>query len=262
MKHTLSRLRSYFWFTPLVWSYTAVLGVLSLLSSFFDKDGHIQHVFARLWSRMILATVLSRVTIEGLERLPAGAAVWAVNHASALDIPVIYANLPRQFRIMAKKELFRYPFMGWHLQRSGQIAIDRDDARASVRSLARAADSLRSGMPLMVFPEGGRSLDGCIQPFLGGAFLAAIRAGVPVVPMVIVGAFEILPMNSYHLQPGPVQLVIGEPIPPEGYKPRDMDAFADRVRSAIEDMYYARAKVMRPQAQASPAQEQAPGSAV
>ena len=115
----MSRLRSYLLLDPLIWLYTIVLGTLSLISSLFDRSGRIQHGFARLWSRMILGTIGVPVTVEGLEKIDtAKAHVYVVNHLSALDIPVLYLHLPFQFRILAKRELFRYPFMGWHLRRS------------------------------------------------------------------------------------------------------------------------------------------------
>src|SRR5258708_36261531 len=109
----LSRLRSYFFWDPLVWLYTIVLGCCSLLCSLFDGSGRIQHSFARLWSRMILGTIGAPLRVEGLEKIDTSKAhVYVVNHLSALDIPIMYAYLPFQFRILAKKELFRYPFMG------------------------------------------------------------------------------------------------------------------------------------------------------
>jgi 1-acyl-sn-glycerol-3-phosphate acyltransferase len=243
----MSWMRSIFFFAPLIYLYTIVLGVVSLTSSLFDHGGRVQHKLARLWSRMILRTAMSPVTVSGLEHLSGGkAAVYAVNHGSALDIPVVYGYLPVQFRIMAKKELFRYPFVGWHLKRSGQISIDRDDARASMRSLNRAAEGLRAGMPLLVFPEGGRTTDGHIQPFLSGAFYAAIRAGVDVVPMALVGTYEVLPMNTYHIHPGPIRLLIGEPISTRGYSIRETDKLAERVRQIISTMYYVNAAVPEP----------------
>ncbi len=243
----LSWARSIFVLDPLIWAYTVVLGTLSLLSSLVDRSGRIQHGFARLWSWLILKTTLSPVRVSGLERLHgSAAAVFAVNHISALDIPMVYVHLPFPFRILAKKELFRYPFMGWHLRRSGQIPIDRESARASMRSLNLAVQALRSGMPLVVFPEGGRSADGQVQPFMSGAFYAAIRAGVEVVPMALVGTYEVLPMNSFHIRPGPMELVIGEPIPTDNLTVRDMDALAARVQKAVEDLYYARAHVPDP----------------
>jgi 1-acyl-sn-glycerol-3-phosphate acyltransferase len=172
--------------------------------------------------------------------------VFAANHISALDIPLLYQFLPFQFRIIAKKELFRYPFMGWHLRRSGQIPIDRDSAAASMRSLAHAVRSLKAGMPLVVFPEGGRSANGQVQPFMTGAFYIAIKAGVDIVPMAVVGTFEVLPMNSLHIRPGPLELVVGEPISTAGYGLRDMDGVAARVQRAVEDLYYSRSRVPDP----------------
>lgn len=236
-----SRLRSYFVFVPLIYLYTGVMGTLSLLSSFFDRDGRIQHWFARTWARMILKTGLVRVHVDGLEHIdPAQPAVYAANHLSALDIPVLYACLPRQFRILAKRELFSYPFMGWHLKRSGQIPIDHGNARTSLRGLNRASDSLRKGMPLAIFPEGGRSADGHMRDFMGGAFYMAIKAQAPVVPVVLIGTNELLPMNSFHLRPGCVDMIVGEPIPTKGMVPRQMDELSARVRQVMSDIYYSR----------------------
>ncbi len=239
--------RSIFVFDLLIYLYTVVLGTLSLLSSLFDRHGRVQHGFARLWSWLILHTIFCPVEVIGLEKIDAARPhVFAANHISALDIPVLYVHLRRQFRIIAKKELFRYPFMGWHLRRSGQIAIDRDSALASMRSLGRAVTSLRDGMPLVVFPEGGRSATGQVQPFMSGAFYIAIKSGVDVVPMAIVGTYEVLPMNSFHIRPGRVELLVGEPIATTGYGLRDMDQLAARVQTAVEDLYYSRAQVPDP----------------
>jgi len=238
-----TRLRSYFVYVPLVYLYTLVLGILSLLSSLFDRSGRVQHGFARLWARMILKTGPIPVHVEGLENIdPAQPAVYAANHLSALDIPVLLAEIPGQFRIMAKKELFRYPMLGWHLKRSGQIPIVLGDAHASVGSLKRAGRALRKGLPLMVFPEGGRSPSGQLQPFMGGAFFAAIAEQVPVVPVAIVGTYEMLPMNSFHVLPGEVEMLIGRPIPTIGMRLRDMDKLAALVREAIAEMYDSRGK--------------------
>lgn len=242
-----SRLRSYLILGPLIFFFTFLLGTASFLVSFFDQDGRKQHALARSWSRWILATAMSPVTVVGLEHVDMSRpAIYAANHISALDIPVLYANLPFQFRILAKRKLFRYPFIGGHLKRSGQFPIDETNARASIRSLGKAIESLKSGMPLMIFPEGGRAADGHITPFMGGAFYAAIKAQVPVVPMAIVGTFETLPMNTYHIQPRPLQLLIGEPIHSENYTLREMDALAAKVQCVIEDIYYSHAHVPDP----------------
>jgi 1-acyl-sn-glycerol-3-phosphate acyltransferase len=241
----LSRLRSYCLIVPIVYVYTGVMGTLALVASLFDGSGHVQHWFARTWAAIILKTVGIRVRVQGVEHLKAlPSGVYAANHLSALDIPVLYSSLPGQFRIMAKRELFGYPFLGWYLRRSGQIPIVYGDAHASLKSLNRAGDALRKGMPLMVFPEGGRSKTGELQPFMNGAFFVAIRAQLPVVPMAIVGTYERLPINSFHLLPGEVTLVIGEPIPTIGLKLRDMEKLSVRVRQVIADMYDAHAARM------------------
>jgi 1-acyl-sn-glycerol-3-phosphate acyltransferase len=243
----LSRLRSYVIFDPLIFLYTFLLGSASFFVSFFDKDGEKQHAIARTWSRWILATARCPVRVIGGERLdPCRTAIYAANHISALDIPVVYANLPVHFRILAKQELFRYPFVGGHLKRSGQFPVDQTNMRAAVRSLARAIESVKSGMPLVIFPEGGRAADGHIMPFMSGAFHAAIKAQVPVVPMAIVHTFEALPMNSYHIQPRELLLIIGEEISPNGLTMREVDRLAQKTQRVIEDLYYAHAHVPDP----------------
>ncbi len=255
----LSRLRSYFIFVPLIYLYTGVMGTLSLLSSFFDHEGRAQHWFAHSWARLILKTAGVRVQVDGLEHIdPVQPAVYAANHLSALDIPVLYAGLPTQFRILAKRELFKYPFLGWHLKRSGQIPIDQGDARASLRSLNQASDSLRKGMPLAIFPEGGRSPNGQLRAFMGGAFYMAIKAQAPVVPIVLVGTYKLLPMNSFHLRPGTIQMIVGEPIATGSMVPREMDKLAVRVREVMAEMYYSRAAVLPPRDKAGTETEDEP----
>jgi 1-acyl-sn-glycerol-3-phosphate acyltransferase len=239
IRHVLSRLRSYFIWDPLIWLYTVVLGALSLISSLFDRDGRIQHGFARFWSRTILGTIGTQVTVEGLEQIDTSKAhVYVVNHLSALDIPVLYAHLPFQFRILAKRELFRYPFMGWHLRRSGQIPVDLENPKKSIRSLNRAVEAIKNGMALVIFPEGGRSKTGQLQPFMGGAFFAAIKAKVDVVPMAIVGSYETLKMNTWHIKPRPVRLLVAQPITTDGLSVRDTETLTDKAREAIAGLYY------------------------
>lgn len=233
-----TRLRSYCFFIPAVYLVTGVLGAVALVGSLFDGKGRTQHRIARLWARSALRIVGIRVRVQGLEHLQkVASAVYAANHLSAIDIPVLYAEIPGQFRIMAKRELFRYPFLGWYLKRSGQIPIVLGDAHASLRSLNRAGEALRHGMPLVVFPEGGRSATGELQEFMGGAFYVAIRAQAPVVPVAIIGSYESLPINSFHAIPGTVGVVFGEPIPTAGLRLRDAATLSQRVREEIARLY-------------------------
>lgn len=245
--NALSWVRSIFLFDPVIYLYTIILGTLSLLSSFFDRGGRMQHGFARLWSWLILHTIWSPAHVVGLDNIDLTKPhVYVANHISALDIPVIYTSLPVQFRILAKKELFRYPFMGWHLKRSGQIPVERESAIASMRSLTEAAATVRAGTPVVVFPEGGRSATGQVKPFMSGAFYVAIKAGVDVVPMAIVGTHEVLPMNSFHIRPGRIELLIGKPIVTSSYGKRDAEILAARAQKAVEDLYYGQATVFDP----------------
>jgi 1-acyl-sn-glycerol-3-phosphate acyltransferase len=244
VRHFGSRLRSYFLFDPLIWLYTIVLGCVSLVISLFDPSGERQQNIARLWSRMILGTVGANVQVEGLDRIDTSKPqVYVVNHLSALDIPVLYTYLRFQFRILAKKELFRYPFMGWHLRRSGQIPVVLESPKASVRSLNLAVAAIRKGNSLVIFPEGGRSPDGQLHSFMGGAFYAAVKAQVDVVPIALVGTYEMLKMNTWHIKPGPVYMLVGEPIQTVGMSIRAIAKITERAREVIGALYYSRSLV-------------------
>ena len=237
-----SRLRSYFILSPLIWVFTIVLGTLSLLSSFIDRNGRIQHSLARFWSWLILKTILSPVKVLGADENTfdnSKPKVYAVTHASALDIPIIYVHLPFQFRIIFKSELLSYPFIGWHLKRSGQVCINQQNPAASIGAIKSAFKSLRGGVPLVIFPEGGRTRDGNIQPFLPGAFFLAIKAQADIVPIALVDTFDLLPMNTYHIKCQPLEMRVGETISTKGLTLRDTEAVSAKVKSAIETLHSA-----------------------
>jgi 1-acyl-sn-glycerol-3-phosphate acyltransferase len=237
----LSALRSYIVFDLLIWSYTVVLGIVSIPVSLFGEKSRILHAFARFWSWLIMKTILSPVKVTGLEKIDTSKAhVYAVTHASALDIPVLYVNLPFEFRILFKKELLSYPIVGWHLKRSGQVCIDQQRPTQSIAHIRSAVKSLQAGMPLVIFPEGGRTPDGEIKPFMPGAFYLAIKAQVDIVPIALVGTFELLPMNTYHIKSRSLEMRIGEPISTAGYSLREMETLSEKVHHAMEDLYYGR----------------------
>jgi 1-acyl-sn-glycerol-3-phosphate acyltransferase len=234
----LSTLRSYVIFDLLIWLYTVVLGIVSIPVSLFGEKSRILHGFARFWSWLIMKTILSPVKVTGLEKIDTSKAhVYAVTHASALDIPVLYVNLPFEFRILFKKELLSYPIVGWHLRRSGQVCIDQQKPTRSIAHIRSAVKSLQAGMPLVIFPEGGRTPDGEIKPFMPGAFYLAIKAQVDIVPIALVGTYELLPMNTYHIKCRPLEMRVGEPISTEGYSLREMETLSARVHQAMEDLY-------------------------
>ena len=175
--------------------------------------------------------------MTGLDRIDTSKPlVYAVNHASALDIPVLYVYLPFQFRIAFKKELLAYPIVGWHLRRSGQICVDQQNPATSIGSIRSALKGLKSGMPLVIFPEGGRTPDGEVKPFLPGAFFLAIKAQVDIVPVALVGTYELLPMNTYHIKSRPLEMRVGGPISTSGYTLRNMEELSDRVHEAVQGL--------------------------
>ncbi len=238
----LSRLRSYLILDPLVWLYTLVLGILALPGGLFDRSGRRLHWFSRAWSWLIVKTILSPVEVAGLDKIDTSKPhVYAVNHASAMDIPVLYVYLPFQFRIVFKKELLSYPIVGWQLKRSGQVCIDQQKPTNSIAAIRSAVKSLKGGMPLVIYPEGGRTPDGEIKPFLPGAFFLAIKAQVDIVPVALVGTFELLPMNTYHIKCRPLEMRVGEPISTAGMTMRDLEAVSEKVKKAMEELYYAAA---------------------
>jgi len=235
----LSRLRSYFILDPLIWLYTLVLGLLALPGGLFDPGGRRLHWFSRAWSWLIMKTILSPVKVTGLDKIDtAKPHVYAVNHASAMDIPVLYVYLPFQFRIVFKKELLAYPVVGWQLKRSGQVCIDQQKPTNSIAAIRSAVKSLKAGMPLVIYPEGGRTPDGEIKPFLPGAFFLAIKAQVDIVPVALVGTYELLPMDTYHIKCRPLEMRVGEPISTTGLTMRDLEAVSAKVQKAIEALYY------------------------
>ena len=225
-------------FDPLIALATALFGCLSLLTSLWDRTGRQQHAIARLWARTLLRITLSPVTVLGAENLHGlGTAVFASNHLSYMDTPVLFAKLPFQFRILAKQSLWKIPFVGWYLNRSGQVAVDQSTARTSISSLSRGAAALKAGTPLLVFPEGGRTPDGRTGSFLPGAAFMALRVQVPLVPLTLVGTHELLPMHTYALRPRPLLLIIGRPIPTAGLTTRDAESLSQQAFTTITETY-------------------------
>jgi 1-acyl-sn-glycerol-3-phosphate acyltransferase len=235
----LSRLRSYFILDPLIWLYTLVLGLLAIPGGLFDRSGRRLHWFSYAWSWLIMKTIFSPVKVIGLQKIDTSKPhVYAVNHASAFDIPVLYTYLPFQFRIAFKKELLAYPVVGWQLKRSGQVCIDQQNPAHSISSIRAALKGLKAGLPLVIYPEGGRTPDGEIKPFLAGAFFLAIKAQVDIVPVALIGTYELLPMNTYHIKCRPLEMRVGEPISTTGLTMKDLEPLSARVQKAVEDLYY------------------------
>jgi len=231
---------------PVMAVITIVCGSLSLLVSLVDKKGNVQHRIARMWARGCVWASGAKLKVIGAENLRKHAvAVYASNHTSYMDTPVIFGALPFQFRILARKELWPIPFIGWYLNRSGQIQIDTGNPRATLSSLGVGAKALRSGMALFVFPEGGRTSDGELRPFLSGAAYLAIRAQVPLVPIALSGVYELLPIHTRHFYSGEVTLSVGTPIETAGMTLRQAEELTGRLRAAIEGLRIPRSERAR-----------------
>jgi len=230
----MSLLRSSLFSIPLIAISTIVLDLISMLVSFFDRSGNLPHHIARLWGKMLLAVSFIHVRAEGIEKLdPKANYVFVSNHASYMDIPALLSTLRHQFRFFAKKGLYRIPFLGTHLRRAGHLSVDRSSPRASLKSMSEGARVIsQRRISVLLFPEGGRSARG-LRDFKEGAAYIAIKAGVPIVPMALVGMRELLPMGSIHLRSGSAVLRIGNPIPTAGLKISAHDALTERLYAEV-----------------------------
>ncbi len=233
-----AKLRVLFFTGPLIMLATAAMGLVSLLVSLFDASGRGQHRLARAWSRLLLKIAGVRVETEGLEKLaPGGSYVFVADRRSYFDVPCILAHVPAQIRFLTSKKLFNVPLVGYHLRRSGHLPVSGDSTRASLRSLSAAARAIQERqVSVLVFPEGGRT-EGELGPFGDGAAYIAIRAGVPVVPIALLGTRAILPLGSAVVRAGTVRMRIGDPAPTLELSLQDRTRLSQSVREALLECY-------------------------
>ena len=230
----LRPLLSYLFIAPAIIFITTVFGMLSLCLSLLGARENRLHEIARVWARWLLKLSFVETEVEGLEKLdPARNYVLVANHASYMDTPVVMAHIPLQFRFFAKLGLFQIPLLGTHLGRAGHFPVDRGNVRASLKSMAEAARAISArGVSVLLFPEGGRSEVG-LRDFKEGAAYIAIKAGVPLLPIGLVGTREILPMHSLGVRPGVARVRIGDVIETSGMTLADRNQLSDAARRQV-----------------------------
>jgi 1-acyl-sn-glycerol-3-phosphate acyltransferase len=188
---------------------------------------------AGAWGRLLCRLFRVRVRVTGLEHLPREPAVYAANHASALDIPIVFGYLPVDFRIVHKRSLYLIPVLGWYLYLGGHVGIDRENPFRARRSLHAAAERIRAGASVLVFPEGTRSEDGSVRPFKRGSLVLALESGAPVVPLALVGVKRVIPRGVATLRPGEIELRVHPPLSTAGRAVEDAGRLAEQVRRVV-----------------------------
>lgn len=213
---------------------TLVLGLSVIFLSFFVRSGNPMHTIAWFWGRSILFVSRIKVCVKGLSNIDRSKSyVYMSNHQSNFDIPVLLGHLKVQFRWLAKMELFKIPIFGHAMRKAGYISIDRNNRESAFESLKVAARKIKSGVSVLIFPEGTRSRDGQIRPFKKGGFVLAIDSGVPIVPVVITGTRSIMTKGSIRIDPGKVSMIIHQPIQTSAYTRETKEALMEKVRRVI-----------------------------
>jgi 1-acyl-sn-glycerol-3-phosphate acyltransferase len=197
--------------------YTVLWSALGIVTWPLSPRGDLYLSYARIWSAWILGSLRIPLVVEGRDRLDPGATyLFLSNHRSTFDVFTLFLVVEHPFRMIAKRALFYVPVLGWSLWMCGFIPIDRADRESAIRSLKKAAGRLRQGQSILVFPEGTRARDAGIQPFKKGGFHLALEAGVPIVPIVLLGTERIMPPGSRRVGQGTITARIGRPIPTAG----------------------------------------------
>ena len=213
---------------------TLIWGLSSVFSSLFDKTGRAQFFCQRQWCRWISAFSFMKVELSGAENIEKGKPyVFAANHQAVHDIMVLGGWMPAQFSWVVRTGWMKTPILGWHLKRARSIWIDRSNPRASAKSVLEGAKAIKDGTSILVFPEGTRNQDAILQRFKAGGFVLAQKAGVPIVPITIIGAKDIIPKGEWIGTPGTVKMIIGKPVDTARFAKNERDKLIAAVEDAI-----------------------------
>ena len=214
--------------------YTVILGIPLIFIAFFSKTGRFPYSLCRAWAWLVLKTNRVEIQIQGIEKLSTNSSyIFMSNHASNLDPPAIALSLEHTLRFVAKKSLAKIPLFGLAIRLARMIIIDRDDAKSAQEAVNRAVMDLTGGISAFFFAEGTRSLDGKLQKFKKGGVMLALKTKLPIVPITIVGSYDLMPKKTFRVKPGVVKVIIGDPIDVSAYTEDDRDFLLDRVRSVI-----------------------------
>jgi 1-acyl-sn-glycerol-3-phosphate acyltransferase len=239
---------------------TVGYGTVSLTLGPLTKDRSASLWAMRNWCQASAQALDIEIEASGVETVPPAPFVYCSNHQSILDILVLGAVLPGDFKWAAKRSLMKIPFLGWHLQLAGHVPVDRRaGSRAAAEVIQRFVETLGRGKPLLVFPEGTRTATGCVQPFKSGGFYAAVRANVPVVPVALEGTHHLMKKGERDTGEDNVRHVrvrIGAPVLPktEGREAHRVADLRDRTYAAIVDLHAAIGGTPPPPEQRAPAQ--------
>ncbi len=214
--------------------YTVILGGLLIVISFFSKTGRLPYKLCRVWAWLVLKTNRVKIQIQGIEKLHTDSSyIFMSNHASNLDPPAIAFSLEHTLRFVTKKSLATIPLFGLAIRLARMIIIDRDDAQSAREAVNRAVNDLTGGISVFFFAEGTRSLDGKLHTFKKGGVMLALMTKLPIVPITIVGSYDLMPKKTLRVKPGVVKVIISDPIDVSAYTEDDRDMLLDRVRSVI-----------------------------
>ena len=204
----------------------------------FDRKKSLVHRYAGVpWARCILFVSGVKVISRGVERIdPAIPRIYMCNHQSYFDILTLLACLPVGFKFIMKKELMKIPLLGFTMKSAGYIGIVREDPRQAVKSMNEAAEKIRNGASVLIFPEGTRSPDGRLQEFKKGGFNLALRACSDIVPIAITGSFKIVPKGSLTINRGTIRIGFGEAISIKDCSKHDMDLIMEKTRNAMLEL--------------------------
>jgi 1-acyl-sn-glycerol-3-phosphate acyltransferase len=217
---------------PLIAAFTAGFGLLGIVCGVLRMSRAV-HRLARTWGRVILWTLGIDVTVTGAEHCPPGPAVYAANHVSVVDTPIVFGYVPAEFKILHKRSLYFIPIVGQYLYVTGHIGIHRGSGFRARRGLAQAAARIRGGTSLVVFPEGTRQKgEGGVAGFKRGSFVLALEAGVPVAPLSIIGVKQ-LSFGAMRMRAGQVRMVFHPPVTTAGRGPEQAAALAEEVRRIV-----------------------------